>query len=136
MTVTGIENPIILVERDHKVLVSRWRALARALDQSADRAHVRDSIRGLIACAREHFRNEEWAMRETSYPDYLAHKMDHTRLIKEAEDMLRNFDSAFEHEDWSALSSYYRHWISRHNDKHDKALHSFVRKLKAGATPE
>ncbi len=136
MTVSGMDYSIILVERDHKVMMSRWRALTKALDRSADRGHVRDSIRGLIACAREHFRNEEWAMRETSYPEYLAHKMDHTRLLKEAEDMLRNFDDAFEHADWAALSAYYRHWISRHNEVHDQALYAFVRKVKAGATPE
>lgn len=133
MKTAGMDNPIILVERDHKVLVSRWRALTTALERSGDRDHVRDCIRGLIACAREHFGNEEWAMRETSYPDYLKHKMDHARLLKEADDMLRNFDSAFEHNDWSALAVYFRHWISRHNDKYDKALHGFVRQLKAGA---
>lgn len=133
---TGTDSPSILVERDHKILVNRWRALTTALEKSSDRGHVRDCIRGLIACAREHFRNEEWAMRETSYPDYLKHKMDHTRLLEEADDMLRNFDDAFEYEDWVALSTYYRHWISRHNDKHDKALHGFVRQLRAGAEPE
>lgn len=136
MTEPSIQNPIILVERDHRVMVSRWRALTDALDQSADHAHVRDAIRGLIACAREHFRNEEWAMRQTSYADYLNHKMDHTRLLKEAEDMLRNFDDAFGPSDWSALSAYYRHWLSRHNERYDKALHAHVRKIKADATQE
>lgn len=124
-------NPITLVERDHRILVSRWRALTKALEQSADRGIVRDCIRGLIACAREHFHNEEWAMREVSYPDYLKHEMDHKRLLKEADDMLRNFDSVFLNEDWPALAAFFRHWISRHHDKHDKALQCFVRRLRA-----
>jgi len=126
-------SPIILVERDHKVLVDRWRTLTTALRESANRDHVRECIRGLIACAREHFRNEEWAMREIGYPHYLKHKLEHTRLLNEVDDMLRNFDTAFSHEDWPALAAYFRHWISSHNDRHDKVLHSFVRRSNVGA---
>lgn len=126
-------GPIILVERDHKILMTRWRTLTTALQRSSDRGHVRECIRGLIACAREHFRNEEWAMRQIAYPHYLKHKLDHTRLLNEADDMLRNFDTAFSRADWPALAAYFRHWISRHNDRHDKMLHSFVRRSHADA---
>jgi hemerythrin-like metal-binding protein len=129
----GGSDPILLVERDHKILMERWKALTMALENSGDRGLVRDCIRGLIACAREHFRNEEWAMREIAFPGYLKHQADHARLLKEAEDMLRNFDGAFQHEDWPALAAFFRHWISRHHDKHDKALQGFVRQLKTGA---
>ncbi len=127
------DNPIILVERDHKILMNRWRTLTTALQRSTDRGHVRECIRGLIACAREHFRNEEWAMRVTACPGYLKHKRDHARLLNEAEDMLRNFDTAFSRTDWPALAAYFRHWISRHNEKYDKMLHSFVRQSHVGA---
>lgn len=121
-------NPFLLVEQDHRILVGRWEALVTALERAADRAIVRDCIEGLISCARDHFRNEEWAMREIAFPGYLKHKTDHQRLLKEADDMLVNFDTAFSEQDWTALATYFRHWISRHNADHDKDFHTFARR--------
>jgi hypothetical protein len=50
-----------------------------------------------------------------------------------AEDMLQNFDGAYENEDWPALSTFFRHWFTRHNEEYDKTLHIFVRQVRAMA---
>ncbi len=126
-------NAIMLLERDHKVMAARWDALSRALDRAADRRAVRDCIQGLIHCAQEHFQNEEWAMRELAFPDYVKHKAEHRRLLDEADDMLRNFDITFNEGDWSALGVYFRHWLSSHHKRFDNSLHSHARRMKKGA---
>lgn len=49
--------------------------------------------------------NEEWAMRTVGAPDYLTHKAEHVRLLRDAADMLKNFDTAFTPKDWTAVAA-------------------------------
>src|SRR5512134_1571643 len=86
---------LALLAQDHRILATRWAAIAVAIEAGAEPGSVRECIVGLIEAAREHFVNEEWAMRTVGWPDYLAHKAEHARLLRDACDMLKNFDVAF-----------------------------------------
>lgn len=113
---------LAVVAEDHGRLASRWVALAAAIEAGAGAAAVREAIVDLIEAARGHFVTEEWAMRTVRWPDYLAHKTEHARLLRDACDMLKNFDVAFAAEDWPALATYFRHWLATHHRRHDDAL--------------
>lgn len=111
-----------LLGQDHRRLAERAGGLAVAIEAGAGRAMTRECIEGVIAAARDHFVNEEWAMRTINAPDYQAHKAEHGRLLRDAADMLKNFDTAFGPGDWPALASYFRHWIGAHYRRYDDAL--------------
>jgi len=113
---------LALVTQDHRRLATRWEALVVAIDAKSDAVIVRECIVGLIGCARDHFVSEEWAMRAIGAPDYLTHKSEHARLLRDACDMLRNFDTAFPREDWPALAAFFRHWLRSHHSRFDAAL--------------
>lgn len=113
---------LALVAQDHRSLATRWAAIVIAIEAGGDAASVREGIVGLIEAAREHFVNEEWAMRTIGWPDYLAHKAEHACLLRDAADMLKNFDSAFMPQDWPPLATYFRHWLASHHRRHDDAL--------------
>lgn len=125
---------LALVAQDHRRLAESSKALVTAIGAGAGRAIIRECIESLIAAAREHFVNEEWAMRTINASDYLAHKAEHGRLLRDAADMLKNFDTAFGPDDWSAVATYFRHWIGSHNQRYDNRL---VARLNAseGAEP-
>lgn len=113
---------LALVAQDHRRLAARWEALVFAIEAGSDAGLVRECIVGLIDCARDHFVGEEWAMRTIAAPDYLSHKAEHVRLLRDAYDMLRNFDTAFPREDWPALAAFFRHWLRAHHSRCDAAL--------------
>lgn len=113
---------LALVTQDHNRLAVRWEALVVAIDAGSDAVLVRECIVGLIGCARDHFVLEEWAMRAIGARDYLTHKAEHARLLRDACDMLRNFDTAFSRDDWPALAAFFRHWLRSHHSRFDAAL--------------
>lgn len=113
---------LTLVAQDHRRLAARWEALIVAVEVEDDPAIVRDCIVSLISCARDHFVNEEWAMRTVAAPEYLTHKAEHVRLLRDAADMLKNFDTAFTPTDWTAVAAFFRHWICSHHRRWDDAL--------------
>lgn len=113
---------LALVAQDHRRLATRCAAIASAIDGGGDAATVRECIVGLIEAAREHFVAEEWAMRTVGWPDYLAHKAEHARLLRDACDMLKNFDVAFTPAEWPALATYFRHWLASHHGRYDDPL--------------
>ncbi|MDZ3837093.1 MAG: hemerythrin domain-containing protein [Rhodospirillales bacterium] len=113
---------LALVAQDHRRLASRCAAIVSAIEGGGDALTVRECIVGLIEAAREHFVGEEWAMRTVGWPEYPAHKAEHARLLRDACDMLKNFDVAFTTADWPALATYFRHWLASHHSRCDDPL--------------
>lgn len=113
---------LALVAQDHRRLANRCAAIVTAMEGGGDVASVRECIVGLIEAAREHFVGEEWAMRTVGWPEYLAHKAEHARLLRDACDMLKNFDVAFTPAEWPALAAYFRHWLASHHSRYDDPL--------------
>ncbi|MBL8658253.1 MAG: hemerythrin family protein [Rhodospirillales bacterium] len=126
---------LALVAQDHRRLAVRWEALIMAIEVEDDAAIVRDCIVSLISCARDHFVNEEWAMRTLAAPEYLTHKAEHVRLLRDAGDMLKNFDAAFTPADWTAVAAFFRHWICSHHSRWDDALFARLPVPTGGAAP-
>lgn len=119
---------LALVARDHGRLAERVKALPGAIEAGAGQAIIRERIEDLIAAAREHFVDEEWAMRTIGAPDYQAHKAEHGRLLRDAADMLKNFDTAFGPADWPAVAAYFRHWVASHDARFDGLLSARLRR--------
>lgn len=113
---------LALVAQDHRRLATRCAAIVSAIEGGGDVATVRECIVGLIEAAREHFAGEEWAMRTVDWPEYPGHKAEHARLLRDACDMLKNFDVAFTTGDWPALATYFRHWLASHHSRCDEPL--------------
>lgn len=126
---------LALIAQDHRRLASRLAAMVVAMEAGADAATVRECIVGLIEGAREHFVGEEWGMRAIGWPNYLAHKAEHARLLRDACDMLKNFDVAFTSEDWPAVAAYFRHWLAAHHRRYDDALLAALSARGGGAAP-
>jgi len=120
---------VALMQRDHERLRNHWQTLIAAIEGTGNRQAIRECLEALIAAAHEHFRNEEWALRVTGYTSVAAHAEDHKGLIRDAGDMLANLDLALRPGDWPALATYFRHWIRRHEDRHDRAFRRHIQEI-------
>lgn len=126
---------LAVVAEDHGRLASRWVALAAAIEAGVGAAGVREAIVDLIEAARGHFVTEEWAMRTVRWPDYLTHKAEHARLLRDACDMLKNFDVAFTPAEWPALAAYFRHWLASHHVRYDDPLLASLSRREKRSSP-
>lgn len=124
-----LEAACLLMRRDHERMRDLWHEMTRTLEAGGDEALFRDCAAALLSYARAHFRNEEWVMRLTGFPDYADHKADHDQLISDAEDMLHNMDVAFAPPDWPAVATFFRHWMRKHGDTADARLEAHLRAL-------
>jgi hemerythrin len=66
------------IDDEHRHLVERLNDVFAA----AGSAKVGDSLDGLIDEVRTHFASEEAALEREGYPDLIAHRNDHARLVK------------------------------------------------------
>lgn len=50
-------------------------------------------LNNLIIYTKEHFGREEAEMQRINYPKFMVHKAEHTKLIREVEELKKKFES-------------------------------------------
>lgn len=79
-----------LLDADHKRLVELINKLYDASQGDSHEAVVATIVQ-LIEFTKTHFIHEETLMRKTAYPQFIPHKIEHDRLIKQLEDFHARF---------------------------------------------
>ena len=81
------------IDNDHRKLVDMVNALYDALADGRAKDVMGKVLNNLIIYTKEHFAREEAEMQRIKYQKYLAHKLEHDKLIKEAEQLKSAFES-------------------------------------------
>jgi len=80
------------IDNDHRKLVDMVNALYEALSDGRAKDVMGKVLNNLIIYTKEHFKREEVEMERIKYPKYLAHKLEHDKLIREVEQLKKSFD--------------------------------------------
>jgi hemerythrin len=118
------------IDDDHKKLVKLVNDFHEAMEQGRGNDVIGKVLNNLIIYTKEHFGREESEMQRIKYSRYLAHKLEHDKLIKEVAELQSNFANG------KAMlsikvSKFLRDWLLNHIQQTDRLLAQAI--LQAGA---
>ena len=82
-----------LLDTDHKRLIDLINGLHVASLNLANPSGSAAAMDVLVDFTKTHFVHEETLMRKTAYPQFIPHKIEHDRLMKQLEDFRKRFDA-------------------------------------------
>jgi hemerythrin-like metal-binding protein len=82
-----------LIDGDHRKLVDLVNAFFQSMQSGQGNGHVSKAMNDLIAYTGEHFVREETEMERTQYVAALAHKAEHTKLLKQLVELKEMLDT-------------------------------------------
>jgi len=83
------------IDEDHRKLVNLINTFHKAMDEGKGQALMGRALDALIVYYKVHFDREEAEMLRTSYPKYLAHKLEHDKFMDQVDQLKKNFDKGF-----------------------------------------
>ncbi len=117
------------IDKVHADLVRLARGLHKAFSEGRSAAEIELILRESEDIANQDFLHEESAMRETGFPDYASHKVEHEALSKDIallKEQLKNEGPT------STLAVHnqrrIREWLVGHLEVADAELSNFLRK--------
>lgn len=81
------------IDDDHRLLIDTIARLHDAMRTGQGKEIVGGILDDLVRNTEEHFEREESFMLHINYADYLPHKAEHERLVREVKDLQARFKS-------------------------------------------
>ncbi|XPV75043.1 MAG: bacteriohemerythrin [Desulfovibrio sp.] len=101
------------MDDDHKKLVGIVNTLNDAVADGCSDEDIEDILEELLSYTNWHFRHEERLMQEFEYPEYDAHKEEHSDLVQQASELFKKFQNG----DKSVpelLLPFLKEWLANH----------------------
>lgn len=114
------------IDRDHRKLVDMVNALYNALSEGRANDVMGKVLNNLIVYTKEHFQREEAEMQRIKYAQYISHKQEHDRLIREVEQLRQKFDAGG-NLNAVQVGSMLGDWLRNHIQKVDVQLASALK---------
>lgn len=114
------------IDDDHKKLVAMVNSFHDAMEQGRGNDVIGKVLHNLVIYTKEHFSREEAEMQRIKYPKYLAHKLEHDKLIKEVADLQTGFTSGKTMLTMK-ISKFLRDWLLTHIKQTDQQLAEALR---------
>ncbi|MDD5034509.1 MAG: bacteriohemerythrin [Methylococcaceae bacterium] len=109
---------VSFADEQHKVLFGMLNDLDAAVP-GGDRNVIGEKLNTLVNYVVDHFADEERHMTETNYPDYTAHKAEHTKLLETCGGVAAKF-KAGELEITQDITAFVKDWLVNHIPNVDK----------------
>ncbi len=109
---------VTVADDQHKTLFNLLNALDDAVP-TGNRAAITEKLDTLINFVVEHFAEEERLMTTTGYPDFNAHKAEHTKLLETCGGVAAKF-KAGELEITKETTAFVKDWLVNHIPNVDK----------------
>lgn len=114
------------IDGDHNKLIKLINDFHNAMEQGRGNDVIGKVLNNLVIYTKEHFKREETEMQRIKYPRYLAHKLEHDKLIKEVAELQASFASG------KAMltlkvAKFLRDWLLTHIKQIDKLLADALR---------
>jgi len=114
------------IDSEHKLFVRIIQKFADSLMNKANNFYIERLVNELLKYAEFHFYSEETIMIEIEYPDIIAHKQEHEKLLEQ----MRNMVMVVEMDDDKIYESDYTdfllNWFINHTIKQDKKLAQYI----------
>ena len=114
------------IDDDHKKLVTMVNSFHDAMEQGRGNDVIGKVLHNLVIYTKEHFSREEAEMQRIKYPKYLAHKLEHDKLIKEVAELQTGFTSGKTMLTMK-ISKFLRDWLLTHIKQTDQQLAEALR---------
>ena len=102
-----------LIDGDHRKLIDLVDALFQSMQGGQDQGRVSKAMNDLIAYTREHFAREEAEMQRIRYVAALAHRAEHTKLLKQMVELNKILDTGGRL-NISAVADFLSGWLRDH----------------------
>ena len=109
---------VTIADDQHKVLFGLLNDLHDAVP-GGDRAAIGAKLDALVTYVVDHFAEEERLMTSTGYPDYDAHKAEHTKLLETCGGVAAKFHSG-ELDITQDTTAFVKDWLVTHIPNVDK----------------
>lgn len=106
-------------DNQHKMLIKQINDLHMAMRIGNGKSSLITVMDNLVKYTVEHFADEEREMQRTNYPDYMAHKREHDKLVEKVQD-LRERMSSGKIVVTMEVMNFLRDWLTNHIAKVDK----------------
>jgi len=110
-----------LIDRDHQELIELVNSLHQAASDGREAALIGRILDNLLSYTQEHFQREEMLMEYINYPDQLAHKALHKKLIAQVL-VLQEALNKGAHTVARDTAELLRFWLTHHIHRNDRQL--------------
>ncbi len=117
----GIDTGVDSIDTEHRLQVSLVNALDQLVGHGVDAALVAQTIAQLVDFTNVHFLSEELMMRLYAYPQHDVHKIEHTRLAEQVEEIRRRVEASEREAAIAAIASL-KEWLVAHIRSMDQAF--------------
>lgn len=80
-----------LLDADHKKMMEFINKLFEASQDGTAHIGIETAMNNLVDFTKTHFIHEETLMRKTAYPQFIPHKIEHDRLLRQLEDFQKRY---------------------------------------------
>jgi hemerythrin-like metal-binding protein len=115
-----------IFDQEHKQLAELVTRLHTTLVTNRDRDLARQLLESLIAQTRVHFAHEEAVLETAVYPERTAHFAEHAVLLRELQDLLRQFHAG--NLSALALPMFLKNWLIPHIQTSDRKYAGTLRR--------
>jgi hemerythrin len=102
-----------LIDGDHRKLIGLVNAWFETMQSGPGSERLSKAMDDLIACTEEHFRREEAEMERIQYVAVLAHRAEHTRLLRQLVELKAMLDAGGRI-NVPAVSDFLSEWLREH----------------------
>lgn len=102
-----------LIDGDHRRLIDLVNAFFQSMQSGQDGGGVSKAMNDLVAYAGEHFGREEAEMQRTQYFAELAHRAEHSKLLKQLLDLKKMLDAGGRMNN-PAVADFLSQWLRDH----------------------
>ena len=117
-TEAAFGTKVTIADEQHKVIFDMLNDLNDAVP-AGNRAAIGTKLDALVNYVVDHFAEEERLMTETGYPDYAAHKVEHTKLLETCGGVAAKFHAG-ELEITQETTAFVKDWLVSHIPNVDK----------------
>lgn len=114
------------IDAEHQMLVNMIAALQGSLSKGIVNPQVGVALKELVNYTQTHFTHEEGEMKQSEYPEYLAHKKLHEEFTKKVAKLLRDLKRG-DSVNAIQLISLAKDWLTEHIMVHDKKLGLYLK---------
>lgn len=102
-----------VLDDDHKKLVQLLNQFTTAYDYAMSESFERQALADLVDYTKTHFSREEKIMEENDYPDIVAHKAQHKKMIAQVETFVELYNLKG-HDALDEVSHFLSKWLINH----------------------
>ena len=116
-----------LIDEQHKELFARYNKLIQACKEGSGRDSISSMLDFMVEYVKQHFAEEEWAMKQYNYPDRKEHVLQHEELFEKVNEVYAELkQNGASVSVVTSINHTLLNWLLNHVKKSDARLGRFL----------